>query len=950
MRKINIRSCLSLVLVLCMLLSMSTTVLAAETCAVAQAVEDAVFYCGKSDELVVIIKDLVTSNDYYEVMTNADARQLIKNMAINKIIEILGETKNEALMEDFGFEPTDANKKLVAEEVFAVACMYADELLKNGGKDQPKAYEPARKVAIVELIRFVLDKTKKDKNAKEKAEAYYAINAASDKVKVAEEKGFAHSFVAGKVTAPTCTEKGYTTYTCSCGLTKTGDEVVEKGHSYGKVVTAPTCTEKGYTTYTCSACSHSYTGDEVAVTDHSWDNGVVTKEPTETTEGVKTYTCGSCGTTKTEKIPTVHTCVFNDATCTLPKTCPKCGTTEGSALGHSYTTYVSNNDATCTKDGTKTAACDRGCGTKDTVADADTKLNHKYTDYISNKDATCTKDGTKTAVCDYGCGTKDTVADTGSAKGHSWTDATCTTPKTCSVCGATEGKAKDHTYKDTVTAPTCTEKGYTTHTCTVCGSSYKDTEVAALDHAWDEGVVTREPTENRTGTKRYTCTVCKTTKNETLPKLEHTHNYTEKVVEPTCSEAGYTSYTCSCGDSYKENEVAALGHKYSSVVTSATCTEAGYITYTCATCNHSYNESRGNALGHNEITDKGYAATCTEDGLTDGTHCDRCNTVLTEQKVIPATGHKYQNGVCSGCGQAEPVTKLDAPQILSCYSKQQTSVKVTWSLVEDADGYELYRSTNPNRNYGYYGWTLIKTITDGKTDRYTNQGLEEGTTYYYRVRAYVVNEDGSKVYSDYSATSYMPAAVIWDAPYSNATTRIRLRWEETTGAHGYQIWKLNEDATWSIVKTLGDKGNTLTNNQGATTAYSNTGLTAGESCTYKMRAFMITEDGRKVFGAYSDEVTVAVMPEAPVAVGASVKAGSAKLSWEEVNGAAGYQIWMLNDGQWSIIKSATDGSTVYTKYDLQSGAEYQFKIRAYTELNGKKTFGDFSEVVTVTVK
>ena len=73
-----------------------------------------------------------------------------------------------------------------------------------------------------------------------------------------------------------------------------------------------------------------------------------------------------------------------------------------------------------------------------------------------------------------------------------------------------------HSYKDVVTAPTCTEKGYTTHTCS-CGDSYVDTYVDALGHAWDSGKVTKEPTETETGVKTFTCTRCSVTKTETIP-------------------------------------------------------------------------------------------------------------------------------------------------------------------------------------------------------------------------------------------------------------------------------------------------------------------------------------------------------------------------------------------------------------------------------------------------
>ena len=76
--------------------------------------------------------------------------------------------------------------------------------------------------------------------------------------------------------------------------------------------------------------------------------------------------------------------------------------------------------------------------------------------------------------------------------------------------------AHEHSYKDVVTAPTCTEKGYTTHTC-ACGDSYVDTYVDALGHAWDNGKVTKEPTETETGVKTFTCTRCGETKTEVIP-------------------------------------------------------------------------------------------------------------------------------------------------------------------------------------------------------------------------------------------------------------------------------------------------------------------------------------------------------------------------------------------------------------------------------------------------
>ena len=77
-------------------------------------------------------------------------------------------------------------------------------------------------------------------------------------------------------------------------------------------------------------------------------------------------------------------------------------------------------------------------------------------------------------------------------------------------------EAHEHSYTAVVTAPTCTEKGYTTHTC-ACGDSYVDTYVDALGHAWDGGTVTKQPTATETGIKTFTCTRCSATKTETIP-------------------------------------------------------------------------------------------------------------------------------------------------------------------------------------------------------------------------------------------------------------------------------------------------------------------------------------------------------------------------------------------------------------------------------------------------
>ena len=496
----------------------------------------------------------------------------------------------------------------------------------------------------------------------------------------------------------------------------------------------------------------------------------------------------------------------------------------------------------------------------------------------------------------------------------------------------------DHVYDEGVVqeAPTCIYEGVLAQTCTICGH-VKTSMIPVVDHNY-EHVITAEPTCETVGFYQHTCTVCGDSYQEQIPELGH--SYETVTVEPTCTEDGSITHTCAnCGD-VKVEVIAAAGHNWDEgVVTAApTCTEEGVKTFTCTVCGETMEESVA-ATGHTK--DEGTVAkepTCTEPGEMNHT-CTVCGEAFAaEIAVLP---HDYVEGFCSVCGKRQ----MTVPTIKSCYSTVQDSVKVTWTVSEGATGYQIYRTTDPVNGT----WKCIKTINNGNTDRYTNQGLEIGTTYYYKVRAFHEDAEGNRTYTDFSEVNYMPAAVVFDGPYSNSTSRIRILWNEVSGAHGYQIWGQKADGSWKIVKTIGDRGNVLTENKGGTTAYSNTGLVAGDTYTYKMRAFMITENGKKVYGAYSDVYSVAVKPETPAVTVTCPKAGRAQISWEPVNGAAGYQIWMEQpNGEYKIIKTITDGSTSYTKTGLTTNF-YFFKVRAYSEAQGRKAFSAFSPVYVVDV-
>ena len=192
--------------------------------------------------------------------------------------------------------------------------------------------------------------------------------------------------------------------------------------------------------------------------------------------------------------------------------------------------------------------------------------SHELTELTCTENSVCT-------ICQY----VDAVA-----TGHTMADATCTAPKTCTECGATEGEALGHNWDDaTCTAPkTCTVCKVTEGTalghqsdvpatcqnpatCKVCGQTFGNPDPNAHESVVTDAAVAATCTS--TGlTAGSHCSACNTVivAQQPIDKLDHTH--IPSAVAPTCTEAGYTKYTCVCGDTYNEADESkpALGHKY----------------------------------------------------------------------------------------------------------------------------------------------------------------------------------------------------------------------------------------------------------------------------------------------------------------------------------------------------------------------------------------------------
>ena len=320
---------------------------------------------------------------------------------------------------------------------------------------------------------------------------------------------------------------------------------------------------------------------------------VEVKEPNCQSTGYIKYNC-NCGYEYTETLPKSHDYVFSK---TVAPTCYE----------HGYDLLK------CSK-----------CGAEKKEYHDDELLQHSYV--VSEVEPSCLVGGYKLHKCSVcGYSYKDEVVQ---PLGHSETNA--------------EAKA-----------PTCTEAGHTAGTCcSRCGKIMSGmAEIAALGHSFGEWKVTTAPTCTEKGVETRYCSRCDATETREVDALGHALVHHDGKAA-TCTEAGWEAYdTCSRCDYTTYKEIPATGHSYTSVVTEPTCTEQGYTTHTCA-CGDSYVDSYVDALGHSfgewTVTT---APTCTEKGV-ETRYCSRCDA--TETREANALGHDYKDGVCTVCGAKDP--------------------------------------------------------------------------------------------------------------------------------------------------------------------------------------------------------------------------------------------------------------------------------------------------------
>ena len=325
-----------------------------------------------------------------------------------------------------------------------------------------------------------------------------------------------HSFEA-EVTAPTCLRMGWTTYTCAdCGESYKSDYTDPTGHDYVPYVTEPTCTAGGYTTYVCANCGDSFSVRFTAPLGHDWI-GTMISAPCCTGDGVVEYTCSRCEERYCANIPATGHTPGNPATCINPQICLECGAVLAFAQGHNYKATVT--PPTCEKMGWTTYVC-RICGDS-YVADYTEPTGHTWDVGTVLIESSCNGEGLvdhRCVVCDYHY--LEAVSPVGHIPGA---EADCIHPQLCTVCGAVLVQALGHRYETVVTAPTCTEMGYTTYICVGCGKTHKDDYTKPTGHTESDWIIDKAPTADAEGLRHKVCTVCGITLiSETMEKLYRT--------------------------------------------------------------------------------------------------------------------------------------------------------------------------------------------------------------------------------------------------------------------------------------------------------------------------------------------------------------------------------------------------------------------------------------------
>ena len=347
-------------------------------------------------------------------------------------------------------------------------------------------------------------------------------------------------------------------------------------------------------------------------------------------------------------------------------------------------------------------------------------IDHSYGEFVETQAPTCTVEGVNT--------------------------------KTCGNCGDTQTEAIPvipHSYEAVVTDPTCTEAGYTTYTCG-CGDTYTSDEVAATGHSYGDwlydesyhwvecgcGDTANKDTHSGGEATETEQAVCETCKQPYGGLASHVHNYEAVVTDPTCTEAGYTTYTCGCGDVYVADEVASIGHSYGEweSFSPAGCEVDEVLIHYCS-CGANETGVGQAAFGHDMQTKY--------DENNHWTECaHNCGTSTEAVAHSGGTATETEKAVCEGCGQSYGELKPAEKQEYTVNGtvKDDTFVYSSWKTTDLSEREYLRVYNSDSRTYFRYNFSDIIGNADFVADK---ENAVVTFTFYFMTESFdYVNSSG----------------------------------------------------------------------------------------------------------------------------------------------------------------------------------------------------------------
>ena len=322
-------------------------------------------------------------------------------------------------------------------------------------------------------------------------------------------------------------------------------------------------------------------------------------------------------------------------------------------------------------------------------------------------------------------------------------------------------------------------------------------------------------------------------------------------------------------------------------------------------------------------------STTTGTAYTNTSYIEDGNTYYYKVRALDADGTA---GAWSSVVSVTYKQILPAPTVTGGNDAQGRPT-LKWNAVSGAAKYEVYRARSKDGDYIKYS-----TVTGTS---YTNTSyIENGNTYYYKVRALDANGTAGAWSSVVSVTykQTLPAPTVTGG--NDAQGRPTLKWNAVTGAAKYEVYRArSKDGDYIKYSTV------------TGTSYTNTSyIENGNTYYYKVRA--LKSDGTA--GAWSSIVSVTYRAastgtlSAPTVTGGNDAQGRPTLKWNAVSGAAKYEVYRARSKDGDYIKYSTTTGTAYTNSSyLTSGATYYYKVRA---LDANGNAGPYSAVVSVTCR